>query len=287
MRTADWQSSHPKLNPTHHLPPNPQSNIRNPMSRTERQNYICELLATRGECSVEEISAKLKVSGMTVRREFQTLADSGKVVRTHGGAMMALRISFEFEFLQRARENEAAKQAIGRAAAAMVKDGQSVLLDSGTTPLAVAQHLRGRKGVRIITTSLPIASLLQYEQDIEITLLGGCLRAGSPDLAGALTETNLESIRADLAFIGTDGIDDTGCVYSESAEVARMLGKMAAAARHTYVVCDHTKLGQTALWRFGQLKDFAGVITDTAAPSSILKSLSKAGAQIIKAVGDR
>ena len=143
------------------------------MNRPDRQKRICDLLGARSECSVEEIAAKLKVSGMTVRRELQALADQSKVIRTHGGATMAQRISFEFAFLSRAKDNEAGKRSIGRAAAALINEGQSVLLDSGTTTLAVAQHLRGRRGVRVITTSLPIASLLQYDHEIEVMLLGG------------------------------------------------------------------------------------------------------------------
>lgn len=255
------------------------------MNRTQRQNRICELLGIRGECQVEEIAAKLKVSGMTVRRELQTLADQGKVIRTHGGATMAQRISFEFAFLSRARDNEVAKDAIGRAAAAMIAEGQSVLLDSGTTTLAVARHLRGRKGVQVITTSLPIASLLQYEHEIHVLLLGGSLRAGSPDLAGAITEANLESIRADLAFIGTDGVDADGSAYNQSPEVARLLAKMASAARRAYIVADNSKLGHTALWRSCRVKDLAGLITDEAVPSPLLALLSKGGAKVIQAPG--
>jgi DeoR/GlpR family transcriptional regulator of sugar metabolism len=254
------------------------------MNRAERQQAICDLL-NHGNSSVEEIAAKLKVSGMTVRRELQVLADQGKVIRTHGGATMAERVSFEFEFFQRVKENEAAKQSIGRAAAALVKPGQSVLLDSGTTTLAVAQHLRGVSRVRVITTSLPIASLLQYDAGIQVLLLGGYLQAGSPDLAGALTEANLESLRADLAFIGTDGIDPQGAAYNESPEMARMLGKMVGAARRAYVVGDSSKLGQTALWRFCKIQDLTGLITDSGADRSILASLAKIGAKVILATG--
>ncbi len=234
---------------------------------------------------MEEITSKLKVSGMTVRRELQALADQGKVIRTHGGATMAQRISFEFAFLSRARDNEAAKDAIGRAAAGLIAEGQSVLLDSGTTTLAVARHLRGRKGVQIITTSLPIASLLQYEHEMHVLLLGGALRAGSPDLAGALTEANLESIRADAAFIGTDGVDSDGTAYNQSPEVARLLAKMTCAARRVYVIADNSKLGRTALWRSCRLRDLTGLITDEAAPRPLLASLSKAGAKVIRASG--
>jgi DeoR/GlpR family transcriptional regulator of sugar metabolism len=232
---------------------------------------------------VEELAGVLAVSGMTIRRDLQTLAEAGKVIRTHGGAAMAERISFEFDFLKRVKEHEAAKAAIGAAAAALVEDGQSVLLDSGTTTLALSGHLKGKKGLTVITTSLPVASQLQYDQEIAVLLLGGYLRAGSPDLAGALTEANLETLHADVAFIGADGIDARGAVYNQSPEVARMLTKMAAAAGRVYVVADHSKLGRTALWRFGQLKDWTGLVTDAEADRPLLASLCKLGIHVLRA----
>lgn len=195
---------------------------------------------------------------------------------------MAQRISFEFSFLNRARENNAAKRAIARTAAALIKDGQSVMLDSGTTTLALAQHLHGKKGVTVITTSLPIASELQYDSGIEVLLLGGYMRPGTPDLAGALTDANLENLRADLAFTGTDGIDDAGIVYNQSPDVARMLTRMAASAREVYVVADNSKLDHSALFRYGDLKDFAGLITDRKADPAVLKKLKKRGINVIK-----
>jgi DeoR/GlpR family transcriptional regulator of sugar metabolism len=253
------------------------------MNQAAPQQRIGELLAIRGECSVEELAATFGVTGMTIRRDFEMLAVQGKVIRTHGGAAMAQRISFEFSFLQRVRENHAAKQAIARAAAALVQDRQSVLLDSGTTTLALSQCLRGKKGLTVVTTSLPIASQLQFDQEIEVLLLGGYLRSGSPDLAGALTEANLETIRADVAFIGADGIDATGAVYNQSPEVARMLTKMAASAQRVFVVADSSKLGRVALYRYGRLTDWAGLISDRGADRSLLASLRKAGVQVVKA----
>jgi len=196
---------------------------------------------------------------------------------------MAQRISFEFGFLQRAREQEGAKNAIGRAAAALVGDGQSIMLDSGTTTLALSRQLHGKAGLTVITTSLPIASELQYDEGIEVLLLGGYLRAASPDLTGALTQSNLEAVRADVAFIGADGIDAGGAVYNQSPDVARMLARMAAAAERVYVVADGSKLGKTALWRFGHLKDWAGLVTDDGADRSLVASLRKAGVSIVKA----
>ena len=252
------------------------------MNQKARQNQVREIIARRGECSIEELVKRFGVSGMTIRRDLQALADQGKVIRTHGGAATSERISFEFEFLKHVRENRTAKEAIATAAAAKVEDGQSVMLDSGTTTLALAKQLRGKRGLTVITTSLPIAAQLQYDRDIEVLLLGGYLRASAPDLVGALTEANLETLRADVAFVGAGGIDRCGAVYNGSPEVARMLSKMAASAGRVFVVADSSKLGKTALFRFGRIKDWAGLITDAAADRLLLASLRRTGACVIK-----
>jgi DeoR/GlpR family transcriptional regulator of sugar metabolism len=256
------------------------------MNAKTRQDRICEWIAQAGECSIEDLVRRFGVSGMTVRRDLQTLADHGKVIRTHGGATMAERVSFEFEFLNRVREHQAAKQQIAAAAAAEVKDGQSVVLDSGTTTLELAKRLRDKQRLTVVTTSLPVAAQLQYDRHIEVLLLGGYVRPSAPDLCGALTESNLESLRADVAFIGACGIDRRGAVYQNSPEIARMASKMAASAARVFVVADSSKLGRTALWRYGRLRDWAGLITDGAADRTTLAALRRAGVRVIVARGE-
>jgi DeoR/GlpR family transcriptional regulator of sugar metabolism len=253
------------------------------MGQTTRQKQMCELIAQHGECSIEDLIERFHVSGMTIRRDLQALADQGKVLRTHGGATMADRISFEFEFLDRVRENQDAKKAIGAVAAEQIKDGECVMLDSGTTTLELSKHLRSRQRITVVTTSLPVAAQLQFNKNIEVLLLGGRLRASSPDLAGAITEYNLEMLRADVAFLGADAIDAHGAVYQESPELARLLSKMAASAGRVYVVADGSKLGKTAFWRYGRLTDWAALITDDSADRNVLASLKKAGVRVIKA----
>lgn len=253
------------------------------MSQKSRQDRICEMIAEQGECSVEDLVRRLGVSGMTIRRDLAALAQQGRVLRTHGGATLAERFSFEFAFRDRLQKQPQAKEAIGRAAAAMISNDQIVLLDSGTTTLALARHLHGKERVTVITTSLPIAAELQYDRNLQVLLLGGYLRPESPDLGGALTEANLETLRADLAFLGVDAIDETGAVYNQSPEVARMLSKMAAAAAQVHVVADSSKLGKTAMWRFGRLQDWGSLITDRQANAKILASLRKAGVEVFRA----
>ncbi len=253
------------------------------MSQKTRQDRICALIARRGECSIDELVAQLGVSGMTIRRDLQTLAEQGKVIRTHGGAAMAERVSFEFDFLNRVKQNQGAKEAIALAAAARIEDDQSVMLDSGTTTLALAEQLRGKRRLTVVTTSLPIAARLQYAPETKVLLLGGYVQASSPDLAGALTEANLETLHADMALIGVHGVDRRGVAYQESPEVARMLTKMAAAVERVFVVADNSKLGRKGLSRFGRLQNWEALITDTGADRSFLAALRRAGVRVITA----
>ncbi len=251
--------------------------------QTGRQRQLEQLLRQRGACTVQFLSQELGVSDMTVRRDLDRLAEAGRVVRTHGGAAPAEQVMFEFQFLQRAQLHHEQKERIGAHAARLVADGQSVLLDSGTTTLALARGLRKRQHVTVITTSLPIASALQQAAGVETLLLGGVVRRDTPDLGGALTEANLEMLRADLAFVGSDGIDALGNVYNVSLSVGRMLGKMVACAGEVYVVADSSKLGRTALMRFGNVAGWRGLITDSHAAPDQIQALRQAGVNVILA----
>lgn len=252
------------------------------MTPQTRHSRIMELLTSQGEAQVAELASSLAVSDMTIRRDLDALALAGKVIRTHGGAALNGRVVFDFQFMQRTQEHEEAKRQIAETAAGLVQDGQSVLLDSGTTTLAVAHALKTKKRLTVITTSLPIASELQSCEQIDLILLGGALRREAPDLIGPITENNLEQLKADVAFIGADAVDSHGQAYNQSMAVARMLTRMATSARQVYVVADSTKVGQTALARYGNLKNWNGLITDCALATTQLTSLKRAGCHVIQ-----
>jgi len=252
------------------------------MSRDKRQETILAELDACGECAVDELATRFGVTGMTIRRDLQSLADAGRVIRTHGGAAPTARVSFDFRFLEHAGQHRQAKEAIAAEAAGLIEPGQSVMLDSGTTTLAMARRLRGKAGLTVITTSLPIASELYGYESVDVLLLGGLLRRDSPDLTGSITESNLDSLHADVAFLGADGIDAQGRVYNQAPALARMLAKMADAADRVYVVADGSKLGRKALMRFGDLSRWDGLITDVGADESLLDQLVSSGVRVIK-----
>ena len=252
------------------------------MRQPARRERIASLLEKTGEVTIADLARGLSVSEMTVRRDLDALAAEGRAIRTHGGACAAARVSFEFAFLRQKRTFQKEKEEIGRLAAKQVGDGQSVILDSGTTTLAVARALRGRADLTVVTTSLPIASELQYQSAIRVLLLGGYLRTGSPDLSGGLTERNLDELRADVAILGADAVGLDGAVYSASPDVAHMLAGMARAATSVYVVVDHSKVGRQALMRYGSVAEWAGIITDSAIDKAAVASLQNAGVTVIR-----
>lgn len=256
---------------------------REKMNQIARQKKIMELANKTGECSVEFLAQKCEISEITIRRDLQVLAKAGKIIRTHGGAAVAQRVTFEFKFLDRSRKNIKAKSAIADKAAKLIKDGQALILGAGTTTLELSKRLKDKNGLTVITTSLPIASELQFCENIEVLLIGGFLRHGSPDLTGALTEANLENLHAEMAFLGADAIDSNGGIYDNSINVARMLSKMVVAAENTYAIADHSKIGKKALAKYSTLSKWNGLITDANIAKKDLGKLKRHSVKIILA----
>ncbi len=250
------------------------------MNRRSRQARIRELVARQSECSIEELARQLGVSGMTIRRDLQALAEEGRVIRTHGGATLGERALFEFAFLERVNQNREAKEAIAGVAADLALGCRSVMLDGSTTTLAIARRLRGASGLTVVTTSLPAAAELQHEPEVEVLLPGGYVRPASPDLTGSLTEANLGMLRTEVAFLGADAIDDQGNVFTNPPDNSSVLLRMVASAGRVYVVADHSKLGATGLRCFGQLGQWAGLITDQGCDKQFVGGLRELGIRV-------
>lgn len=256
------------------------------MNQEARRVHIRNLVASHGECSVEQLAQELGVSGMTVRRDLQALCEDGRLIRTHGGATLGERATFEFTFLDRVNKNREAKTAIAQVAVGLIGESCSVMLDGSTTTLAIARQLRGRSGLTVITTSLPAAAELQHEPGVDVLLTGGYIRSASPDLTGSLAEANLELLRAEIAFLGADAVDTEGNVFTNPPDNSAVLLKMVASAGRVFVVADHTKLACTALRCFGQLTQWAGLITDEACDPQFVEQLRELGINVIIAPFD-
>jgi DeoR/GlpR family transcriptional regulator of sugar metabolism len=248
-----------------------------------RQSQIRRSLAGRPGVTVASLAREFGVSGMTVRRDLAALEARSEVRRTHGGAMLAERMILEFDYRERREANREAKRAIAAAARRLVRPGMRLILDNGTTTLELAALLRDGRDLTVITPSLAVASELQHAAGVEVILLGGVIRRGSPDLTGPVTERSLELFSADLAFQGADGIGVDGSIYNADLRLAQVDRLMRRVARDCCILADHTKIGRSALARSGGLGDAGTFITDAEAPAAALRRFARLGVKVVVA----
>ncbi len=246
-----------------------------------RQSTIRQRFAERPGVSIAALAREFGVSEMTIRRDLAALEDQSHIQRTHGGAMLTERMMLEFDYRDRRGQNRAAKCAIAAAARKLVHPGQRLLLDTGTTTLELASLLKDGENLTVITPSLAVASELQHSAGVEVILLGGVIRRGSPDLTGPVTEHCLELFAADIAFQGADAIGADGSIYNSDLRLARVDQLMRKVASRCCVLADHTKIGHTALARSGSLADVDTFITDKGAPADALKRFARPGVEIV------
>ena len=243
------------------------------MSQKQRLEAIRRQLLQNEEVSVKELAKQFKVSDMTVRRDLDLMQSHGEIIHTHGGAALAKRLTFEFAFRDRQNRNEDRKEAIARRAVEHVRDGDVVMLDTGTTTLAIAKALAGARQVRIITTSLAIVSQVQFVENIEVVLLGGFLRGGSPDVHGPLTEQNIDYFKTNVAFMGADAVDSAGVTYADDLRIVSLDRRMAANAAKVIVVADSSKFGKNAMCRVFEPGEYHLIITTSDLDETILAEL--------------
>lgn len=248
-----------------------------------RQAQIRERFAAGPGVSVSELAREFDVSEMTIRRDLAALEAQSHIQRTHGGAVLTQRMMLEFDYRERREHNRPLKQAIAAAARKLIRPGQRLILDNGTTSLELAALLKDGQNLTVITPSLAVASELQHAAGVEVILLGGVIRRGSPDLTGPVTEHCLELFAADYAFQGADGIGADGSIYNSDLRLAAVDKIMRRVAGKSVVLADHTKVGTTALACSGTLADVDIFITDSRAPAAALKRYAKLGVQIITA----
>ncbi len=249
----------------------------------KRLEYIRNQLASKNEVAIDKLAKTLKVSEMTIRRDLSILEKAGEVVRTYGGATSAERLTFEFTFKSQYQKNLEAKQAIANKALEFIKDGQTIILDTGTTTLEIARALNGKRRITVITTSLAVVSELQFDSDIELILLGGYVRDGSPDLHGPLTEQNLDMFRVDVTFMGADAVDENGIIYTDDLRVRNLDIIMAKISQKVIPVADSSKFRKQALCKIINPKQYDAIITDRAVDKRIIKGFKKKSINIVLA----
>jgi DeoR/GlpR family transcriptional regulator of sugar metabolism len=244
---------------------------------SDKKNEILERVQERGACRVAELAEELGCTEMTIRRHLDRLEGEGLVERTHGGASATRRVRLEFSLYQRAQTQRQEKAAIGRAAAALVRDGERIILDTGTTTLALARELHGRQHLTVITTSLAIVSELLHQPGIECMMPGGVVRESSPDLYGPLMEETLSRIHADCAFIGCDGLGEDGTLMTTDPRVARATTLMIQNSDRSVLLVDSSKRGRRSFISFARLEQVSTLITDVGMADDLLDRAKASG----------
>ncbi len=249
----------------------------------ERQKQILSLLTRQGRLSVSEIVEQFSISEATARRDLESLASQGKAQRVHGGVISVEQAPPELPILDRQNEQVDEKSRIGRAAAGLIADKETVFLGSGTTVLEVARHLRDRKHLTVITNSLPVLNMLAGLKEITVISLGGMLRDSEMSFIGHITEQALTEIRVDKVIVGTRGLSlEHGLTndYLQETLTDRAILKI---GRDVVIVADYSKINRVSTALLAPLDAMNTFVTDAKADRKFLQVLKKQGINVIVA----
>jgi DeoR/GlpR family transcriptional regulator of sugar metabolism len=243
-----------------------------------RRRQLLELISRRGFVTLDELVKSLGVSESTARRDLEALELAGSVKRTHGGAIYAGEVRSMPAFEERTKTAAAEKRAIGKATAALLEDGDTVLLDGGTTTLEVARALVGRR-IQVVTSSLPIAQLLASNPHNDLILIGGSVYPRTGVALGPLAISTLRGIRVRTAILSAGGIVADG-IYNSNMLLVETERQMMSCGQEVMIVADHTKFGRPALARLCGLEEIHRVVVDPGLPAEYRPILDAAGVTI-------
>lgn len=227
--------------------------------RGEREAYILDLLAKDGSLSVAALSKDLGVSEVTIRSSLKSMEERGLLARTWGGA----KANTLTNVLERVRVHDDEKERIAAAAAELVRDGDRIMIEAGTTTAMIVRHLTGRTGVQIVTNSTLVFTYARLNPALEVILTGGQFHRESESLVGPVALASIRRFNARIAFVGTDGFTSDRGLTTQFAEGAEVISAMNDRAEETWLVADSSKYGRAGFVSVLDLTDLNGIITDS------------------------
>ncbi len=245
-----------------------------------RQEKIRFLLQKHGHLTVSELAEQFGVSEMTIRRDLRQLASMGLVQREHGKAVFPQNPQIRNAvFITRLGEAHKEKIAIGRAAVDLISEGESIIIDSGTTTLAVALALT--KKCIVVTNSLPVADVLGMRPDITTVLTGGEVQRETYSLMGPMTRENLGGFNADKLFLAATGVHGEKGLSTTSMAESEVKQAMIHSAKEVILVAHSEKLGQIYYHTFAKWEKITKFITDSGADPDMVRQIEKNGVEVI------
>jgi len=252
-----------------------------PIQNHERRGRLLDLIRVRGFAALEELVRELGVSESTIRRDLDALEEQGAAKRTHGGVLYAGGMPRLAEFDERQPSHWAAKRAIAVKAAEVITDGETVLLDGGTTTYEVARLLVGRS-LQVVTNSLPVANLFASESRTDLVLLGGYVSPRTGVCLGPYANELLARLHVTTTILSAAGIADEG-LFNAHLLLAETEQAMLRAAGRVVVVADSSKFGQKSLTLVSPLDAIDLVVSDNGLPDDWRQKIAAAGSQLIVA----
>ncbi|MFE3515405.1 DeoR/GlpR family DNA-binding transcription regulator [Streptomyces sp. NPDC059166] len=251
------------------------------MLAAERRDHLLDLLAREGKVVAKDVAADLGISEDSVRRDLRDLAAEGLCQRVYGGALPVSPAVVGYDARQAVAPD--GKRRVAAAAAALVRPGSSVILDGGTTALAVARALPDDLACTVITHSPTIATALINHARAELFLLGGRVFKHSAVTCGAAAVEAAQNVSADLCLLGVTGVHPEAGLTTGDADEAAMKRALAARAADTYVLASSEKVGAASQYRVLPWQKVTGVITDADPHDAVVEQLAALGVQVLPA----
>ncbi len=253
------------------------------MMAEERRLQILQIIRKEGRAKVNELVRRFNTSAVTIRSDLNELHQRGVVQRSHGGAVIQDTVFRESPVEERVKTQSKEKQRIGALAATMVEEGETIILDSGTTTLEIARHLRNVRNLQVLTNGLNIAVELLGARTVQTIIMGGTVRNDSASVVGRATEDMLEQFSADKLFLCGAGCDPDFGVSGTNFDETMANRAMLRAAREIIVVADSSKFSKRSMSLIAPFSEVDLVVSDTGMPAEIQDRIRSFGCKLVLA----
>jgi len=247
----------------------------------ERRTQILQIVRSTGRVRVNELAGLFDTSAVTIRNDLNALHERGLVFRSHGGAVLPDTILRESPVHERLKAHAEEKRRIGAMAATLINDGETIILDSGTTTLEIARQIKKKQSVQVITNGVNIAAELLDARDVQLFIVGGTVRGESASISGRFTEEMFEQFSADKMFLSGAGCDLDFGVSGANLEETMVNQAMLRISREIILVADASKFSKRSMARITHFSEIDTVISDASLDAATQERLRSLGCNLI------
>ena len=252
------------------------------MQTRNRRKSVLEALKTRKDVMINELAEELNVSTMTIRRDLKRLSEMGIVTLVHGGAVLNEGTTTLAAITARAQRMMYEKNKIAAFCASLVKEGNAIYIDTGSTTMEIAESLKSRQNISVLTHSLPVQNILTGTKKIQLIAMPGVYDETTKGFFGEITCRTIRSFRIDISFIGCSAIDlETGVMspnlHDQSVKIAAL-----ERANKKILAIDHTKIGHVMFTQVCPVNFLDMIVTDKLADPNFVKQVQKFGVEVIQ-----